>query len=149
VALRGQERASGILAATGAVPLGQIQGHAVVMAVLHEATVVGLLEKKPCPPPERPLVLCKTIDKDGVHVGDVVTFQLRFTNTGGQPMTGVIVSDSLTGRLEYVAGSAQSDREAIFTTQDNEAGSRILRWEIAGRLQPGETGVVSFQARVR
>jgi uncharacterized repeat protein (TIGR01451 family) len=134
---------------TGTVPITEIQGHAVVMGVLHEEAIVGTLEKKICPPPERPLVLCKTADKQGVQVGESVTFTLRFTNPGGQPITGVVVSDSLTGRLEYVPGSAQSDRQAVFTIQGNEAGSRILRWEVAGRLLPGESGVVRFQARVR
>jgi hypothetical protein len=33
--------------------------------------------------------------------------------------------------------------------QQNEAGSVILRWEINGRLPPGESGIISFQARVR
>jgi uncharacterized repeat protein (TIGR01451 family) len=149
VALASRERASGMEAAVGTVPIAQIQGHAVMISLLHEATVVGSLEKKICPPPERPLVLCKTVDKQAVQIGDVVTFSLTFTNTGGQPITGVIVSDSLTGRLEYVVGSAQSDRQAIFTMQDNEAGSRILRWEVGGRLLPGESGVVRFEARVR
>lgn len=149
VAVRGRERASGMAAPVGTVPVSQILGHAVVMGVVHEETVVGALEKKICPPPERPLVLCKTVDKQGVQIGDAVTFSLKFTNSGGQPITGVIVSDSLTARLEYVPGSTQSDRGAIFTMQDNEAGSRILRWEVAGRLLPGESGVVSFQARVR
>ncbi|HLJ94420.1 MAG TPA: DUF11 domain-containing protein [Gemmataceae bacterium] len=149
VTLRGRERASGMESTIGALPLLQSQGQAVVMGVLHEEVVIGTLEKKVCPPPERPLVLCKTADKQGVQVGEVVTFTLQFTNSGGQPITGVVVSDSLTGRLEYVPGSAQTDRPAIFTTQDNEAGSRILRWEIGGRLLPGESGVVRFQARVR
>jgi hypothetical protein len=61
----------------------------------------------------------------------------------------VVVSDSLSGRLEYVPGTAKMDREAVFTTQQNEAGSLILRWEVGGRLMPGESGTVSFQARVR
>jgi uncharacterized repeat protein (TIGR01451 family) len=82
-------------------------------------------------------------------VGDVITFYLKYSNTGGQPITDVAVSDSLVGRLEYVPGSARADRTAVFTVQENEAGSRILRWEIAGRLLPGQSGVVSFQARVR
>ena len=34
-------------------------------------------------------------------------------------------------------GSAKSDRETVFTMRDNEAGSVILRWEVAGRLLPG------------
>jgi uncharacterized repeat protein (TIGR01451 family) len=146
--LRNRERASSVVAATGTLPVSQIQGTAVVMGLLKEQIVVGTLEKKVCPP-ARPLVLCKTTDKQAVQIGEVVTFSLTYTNTGGQPISNVVVSDSLTGRLEYVAGSAQSDRQAVFTMEDNEAGSRILRWEVAGRLLPGERGVVRFQARVR
>jgi uncharacterized repeat protein (TIGR01451 family) len=82
-------------------------------------------------------------------VGDVVTFTLRYSNHGGKPMTDIAVSDSLSGRLEYVPGSAESDREAVFTLQENEASSAILRWEIGGTLQPGETGKLRFKARVR
>ena len=40
--------------------------------------------------------------------------------------------------------SAKSDRDAVFTMQENEAGSLILRWEITGRLLPGQSGVVRF-----
>ena len=79
----------------------------------------------------------------------MVTFFLRYSNHGGRPLTDVAVSDSLSGRLEYVAGSAQADRDAVFTTEQNEAGSTILRWEISGRLAPGQTGVLRFQAKVR
>ena len=50
----------------------------------------------------------------------------------------VAVTDSLSGRLEYIPGSAQADRDAVFTTEPNEAGSVVLRWEISGRLLPGE-----------
>ncbi len=43
----------------------------------------------------------------------------------------------------------RSDRDAVFTLQQNEAGSVIVRWEITGTLQPGKSGVVTFQARIR
>src|SRR5207253_5002241 len=125
VALRSRERASGIEAGVGTLRVSQIQGRAVVIGLLREQTVVGALVKEMCQPPERPLVLCKTADKQAVQLGDVVTFSLKYTNTGGQPITGVVVSDSLTGRIEYVPGSAQSDRGTVFTTQTNEAGSLI------------------------
>jgi uncharacterized repeat protein (TIGR01451 family) len=147
VAVRGRERPSATVAAIGALPVAQIQGTAAVIGVLHEQTIVGTCVPKM--PPAGPLVLCKTADKQEVQIGEIVTFTLKYTNTGGQPITGVIVSDSLTGRLEYVPGSAQSDRQAVFTTQANEAGSLILRWEIAGQLLPGESGLLSFQTRVR
>jgi hypothetical protein len=52
-------------------------------------------------------------------------------------------------RLEYVANSAQSDRDAVFSMQKNEAGSLILRWEVTGRLMPKEYGIIKFQAKVR
>lgn len=99
--------------------------------------------------PEKPLVLVKCADKQAANVGDVITFSLRYSNLGGRPITDVAVTDSLSGRLEYVEGSAQSDRDAVFTMQQNEAGSLILRWEVSGTLQPGESGRVRFQAKVR
>ena len=83
------------------------------------------------------------------QVGDVVTFYLKYSNNGGKPIDDVAVSDSLTGRLEYVPGSAQASRNVVFTTQVNEAGSMILRWEVTGELMPGQHGYIRFQARVR
>jgi uncharacterized repeat protein (TIGR01451 family) len=100
-------------------------------------------------PPDRPLCLFKCADRGSAQVGDIVTFSLRYSNVGGRVITDVAVADSLSGRLEYVEGSAESDRDAVFTTQPNEAGSVILRWEISGRLLPGQSGRLRFKARVR
>jgi uncharacterized repeat protein (TIGR01451 family) len=79
----------------------------------------------------------------------LITFTIRFANVGGRPITNVVVSDSLTTRFEYVAGSSKSDRPATFTTQPNDAGSMVLRWEFAGSLQPGENGMITFQVKIR
>jgi uncharacterized repeat protein (TIGR01451 family) len=100
-------------------------------------------------PPERPLCLFKCADRGSAQVGDIVTFSLRYVNVGGRPITDVAVEDSLSGRLEYIEGSAESDRDAVFTMQPNEAGSVILRWEISGRLLPGQSGRLRFKVRVR
>ena len=95
-------------------------------------------------------MLRKWYEPRGEHqIGDVVTFYLRYTNATLAPITDVAVTDSLIGRLEYVPGSASSDREAVFTIAPNEAGAAILRWEIVGTVVPGQGGVVSFQARIR
>jgi uncharacterized repeat protein (TIGR01451 family) len=106
-----------------------------------------------CAPPEiaecKPLVICKWPDKCDLQLGDLVTFYLRYKNEGSRPITGIVVSDSLTARLEYVPNSARSDRDALFTTTPNEADSSVLRWEITGALPGGQTGTVCFQARVR
>ena len=60
-----------------------------------------------------------------------------------------MLADSLASRLEYVPGSAQSDRPVVFTVQANEAASALLRWEVKGELLPGQSGLIRFQARVR
>jgi uncharacterized repeat protein (TIGR01451 family) len=83
------------------------------------------------------------------RIGEVVTFYLRYHNPTTQPMTDVVISDSLTGRLEFIEGSAKSDRATTFTATPNEAGSVILRWAIDGKLLPGESGIISFKARIR
>ncbi len=99
--------------------------------------------------PDAPLTIDKWPDKCAALVGDLVTFYLRYTNRGTQPITSVVVSDSLTPRFEYVPGTAQADRDALFSAEPNDEGSSVLRWEIRGALQPGETGIVRFQIRVR
>jgi uncharacterized repeat protein (TIGR01451 family) len=130
--------------------VGRLQGRAEVIVGEVETRDLSCVCEHPMPmAPDKPLVLCKWADKHAAQVGDVVTIFLRYSNQGGQPITDVAVSDSLNGRLEYVPGSAQTDRPAVFTTQENEAGSVVLRWEVSGRLLPGQSGVVRFQVRVR
>jgi uncharacterized repeat protein (TIGR01451 family) len=153
------EFAKGMTGSTGLGGVEQVEGTAAIARVKGGTqTVTSTLEtreltfccQEPRPlPPEKPLVLVKCADRDAVQPGEVVTFVLRYTNHGDRPLTDVAVTDSLATRLEYVAGSEQSDREAVFATQQNEAGSLILRWEIAGTLFPGQSGVVKFQAKVR
>jgi uncharacterized repeat protein (TIGR01451 family) len=99
--------------------------------------------------PDKPLVLVKCADRSCAQVGDIVTFTLKYSNGGGRAILDVAVSDSLSGRLEYIPNSAESDRDAVFTMQENEAGSLILRWEIAGKLLPGDSGRLKFKARIR
>lgn len=96
-----------------------------------------------------PISLFKWSDPKEAQAGDTVTFFLRYHNHTKQFVDNVVISDSLTARLDYVTGSARSDRVAALTVQANEAGSVILRWEISGKIAPGEKGIVSFQAKIR
>ena len=82
-------------------------------------------------------------------IGEEVTFFLRFTNPTTEVMTEVVISDSLTTRLEYVDGTQKCSRAATFTSYDNEAGSAVLRWALDGKLPPGETGIISFKAKIK
>jgi uncharacterized repeat protein (TIGR01451 family) len=147
--LKGRQRPSITEQVEGPVAIAWLQNKPeVVVARVETREVVGT-----CKPPEllvdKPLCLEKCADRVAARQGDIVTFTLRYSNRGQLPMSDVAITDSLTTRLEYVQGSARSDRDAVFTTQENEVGSLILRWEISGVLQPGSVGYLTFQARVR
>jgi uncharacterized repeat protein (TIGR01451 family) len=147
-AMQSRQRASGTENSLGLLSLLELQAGGLVIGRVRDQAISATVVEQ-VPQPEGPLVLCKTVDKHSAQIGDIVTFTLKYTNTGGQPITDVAVSDSLTGRLEYVPGSAKSDRQALFTLQENEAGSLILRWQIGGSLPAGQSGIVAFQARIR
>jgi uncharacterized repeat protein (TIGR01451 family) len=134
----------------GPAAVGRIRGVNEIGTLQEVRSFTVCCHEAPVPPsPSKPLILHKWADRVSAKVGDTVTFYLKFTNLGGEPITDVAISDSLTNRLEYVPGSAKSDRDSVFTIQANEVGSAILRWEIGGRLLPSQRGVVSFQARIR
>jgi len=149
-ALNVKTRASGISTEAGLAVTAKLMG---IEQNVSTRIPVGVDATCPRPmgsePKDGPLKVIKFPDKSGALVGDIVTFFIRYTNTGGQPMSGIIIADSLHTRYEYVASSAKSDRAANFSTQPNEAGSVQIRWQIQGELAPGEVGIVSFQVRVR
>lgn len=140
---------SGTQFTAGTAITGDVNGLQVSAALRSTNTLDGSCPPPTSPTPDRPLRIIKWPDKKGCNIGEVVMFSLQYTNHGSQPITNLVVSDSLTTRFEYVPGSQKSDREARFTTQANEAESSILRWEFPGALQPGETGLITFQVRVR
>jgi uncharacterized repeat protein (TIGR01451 family) len=123
--------------------MGQVEGVAVVGTVVEPEVITAY-------PSAAPLTVTKSVDSTGpVESGSTVTFTIRYVNTGNKPISELVVSDSLSGRLEYVPGSNQSDRAANFAAIANEAGSAIVRWELPGMLLPGQGGVVKFKAKVR
>jgi uncharacterized repeat protein (TIGR01451 family) len=147
-AMAGRQRLATNVHVTGPVVVGRVQGATVVSSEVGPGNVTGACVTPPHVP-ERPLIIIKWPDKCDAQIGDVVTFYLKYSNEGGKPITDIIVSDSLAARFEYVPGSARSDRDAIFTIQPNEAGSSILRWQVADALPASRSGMVSFQVRIR
>jgi uncharacterized repeat protein (TIGR01451 family) len=98
---------------------------------------------KPC------LRLCKIADKSEAKPGEIVTFTLRFDNLGEQKIGNVTIIDNLMSRLEYVAGSAESNLKASFQAQEQPGESVVLRWEIQEPLEVTQGGIIRFKARVR
>jgi uncharacterized repeat protein (TIGR01451 family) len=93
--------------------------------------------------------LCKVASEQMANPGDIISFTIRFDNVGEQPLSKLVVTDSLTPRLEYVEGSEKSSVAAKFSTQPNAAGSDVLRWELQDGLKPGDGGLIRFDCKVR
>jgi uncharacterized repeat protein (TIGR01451 family) len=128
--------------------VGRVEGSKTFITAREALTVTGECAPKPCEP-ELPLKIIKWPDICTAQIGEVVTFHLKYINAGGVAIDDIEVSDSLSPRLEYISGTAKSDRDMTFSTRPNETGSLILRWRLNGPLPPRQFGVVSFQARIR
>ena len=146
------QRASGIESRTGPGILDQWsgvpKGMASVQGTKVAAQVTGPDEISSSPSSQ--FMIAKSVEPANAdRIGQEVTFFLRFSNPTNEVMTGVIISDSLTTRLEYVEGSAKSSRPSTFTNTGNEAGASLLKWALDGKLNPGEFGVISFKAKIK
>ena len=93
--------------------------------------------------------LCKVASDQMASPGDIISFTIRFDNTGEQLLKSLVITDSLAPRLEYVEKSQQSSLPADFSIKANNAGSSILRWELENGIKPGEGGLVRFSCKVR
>lgn len=123
--------------------VGQVSGVKVTGALVEPEQLTAF-------PNLQPLTVTKSIDPPGPkEPGEIVTITIKYANTGSKAVDDLVVSDSLSGRLEYVPGSAVSDRGSNFTTVENEVGSVVVRWELPGTILPGQSGTVKFKAKVR
>ena len=103
------------------------------------------------PPGKCSLRICKAASHMIANSGDQISFTIRFDNIGAQPIEKVVILDSLSPRLEYIQESQQSSVAPApkFTSEPNEVGSTVLKWEFKSSLKPGEGGVLHFRALVR
>lgn len=99
--------------------------------------------------PDGRLRICKVADSADAQPGDVVTFLLRIDNVGDSPLHDIVVTDSLTTRLTYVADSQVSSQAAEFSVEENEGQSLRLTWKLTGELKVGEGATIEFKCRVR
>ena len=148
--LVGKDRPSAAVAIIGLASFGSLskpQGFATITGVLITATVVEPDEITNFP---NELTLTKTVDPPGpVEQGSIITITIRYSNYTPKTVTDLVISDSLSGRLEYIPGSAAADRPSNVTTSANDAGSAIVRFDLPGNIPPGTTGIVQFKAKVR
>ncbi|MBL8828147.1 MAG: DUF11 domain-containing protein [Planctomycetaceae bacterium] len=97
---------------------------------------------------EPKLRVTKIANTDNAKPGEIVEFTIRYDNIGTAPLGNIVLVDHLVSRLEYVADSAQSSRDANFSNTTDGA-TLVMRWEINEHLEAGEGGLVRFKCRVR
>jgi uncharacterized repeat protein (TIGR01451 family) len=129
------------------------QSAQVAFSNLQAVAVVGLKQPGTIYQTDEPgdprLRLVKLVSTSHALPGEEIEFTLRFDNIGDQTIGNVTIMDNLTTRLEYVANSAKSTMQAVFTSVPNGTGSTVVRWEIEGPLKPGDGGVLQFKCRVK
>jgi len=95
------------------------------------------------------LRICKVADRGDALPGEIVTFLLRVDNVGDSPLSDIVLTDSLSARLQYVPDSQKNTVNAAFSTSVNEDNSLRLTWKFPEELKVGEGTTIEFQCKVR
>ncbi len=95
------------------------------------------------------LRIIKMADRKSAVTGDVITFTIEFENLGDKELYNVRIVDNLTPRLEYIEGSASSDIAGKIIIDDNDHGSKMLTFELQGKIEGRSKAAIEFRARVR
>lgn len=99
--------------------------------------------------PNGRLRLCKVADRGDALPGEIVTFLLRVDNVGDSPLSDIVLTDSLSSRLQYVPDSQKNSVNAEFSTSENDDNSLRMTWKFTEELKVGEGTTIEFKCRVR
>jgi uncharacterized repeat protein (TIGR01451 family) len=88
------------------------------------------------------LALDLRVDKSLAKPGDVITYTVVLTNAGNGPASNIVVRDSISVGLTYVAGSATTPAGTTFVP-----GSPVSTWAVAA-LGAGQSLTLTFQVTV-
>ena len=114
----------------------------------------------------------RLVDANSVVPGDELQYTVRFTNEGTLPVDAgtIVITDAIPAHTEYLEGTAYGAGTEVQFSIDGEAFGnpdelnvvkegaeviasardyRSIRWKFAPALEPGETGHVSFNVRLK
>jgi len=86
---------------------------------------------------------------DGAQVpaGDLITYELSFTNFGSTAAAGVVIEDLLPPGETFVPGSATSGDPSDACTVCGSFNAGVIHWQFP-RVRAGQTLTVSFRAQI-
>jgi len=99
--------------------------------------------------PNGRLRICKVADRGDALPGEIVTFLLRVDNVGDSPLSDIVLTDSLSARLQYVPDSQKNTINAEFSTSVNDDNSLRMTWKFSEELKVGEGTTIEFKCKVR
>ena len=83
---------------------------------------------------------------------DVITFRIHFRNTGDYNVSEVRIIDNLTPRLVYISGTGEvkvpDGGAGDLSVMPNKDGGQLLQFELDQPLKGGQSGTITFQAKV-
>ena len=114
----------------------------------------------------------RLVDANSVVPGDELQYTVRFTNEGTLPVDAgtIVITDAIPAHTEYLEGTAFGAGTDVQYSIDGESFGhpddlslikegaeviasakdyRSIRWKFAPALEPGETGHVSFNVRLK
>jgi len=89
------------------------------------------------------LQVTKSSNKTSVFAGENIEYTLNYANTGQQNATGVIITDTLSNLVDYVASSCVGCVASV-----NGSGQTVLTWTI-GNVTQSTNANLTFQVQVK
>jgi uncharacterized repeat protein (TIGR01451 family) len=94
------------------------------------------------PPAAAPQTTLRMSGPPQASVGVTASYRIDVTNSGGQPATGVVVSDPLPEGISYLQSNPAAERGVAAAANVSSS----LQWTL-GTLQPGETRSIQLDVR--
>lgn len=102
--------------------------------------------------PASGLVLVKSVNLAAAIPGDTLVYTIAFSNSGSQPISGIVIRDSTPLWTVFDSATCASPGSGITgcaLAQPAAGGTGPVSWTLAGSLDPGGAGVVSYRVRVQ
>lgn len=98
------------------------------------------------------LRITKSVDLASARPGDALTYTIQYTNTSSQPLSNIVIHDATPAYTTFGSagcGALGSGLTGCSVTQQPGAGATgSVRWTLAGTLDPGASGSVTFVVTV-
>ena len=98
------------------------------------------------------LVIAKSVDQPATAPGGYLVYTITYANPGTVPLANIVIRDATPPWTTFDSASCAASGGGITgctLTQPAAGSTGPVQWTLAGALQPGGTGTVSFRVRVQ